>query len=147
VAKLTLCDSRAPSTVRLAAVLMGVGGILQFAGQAGDGRRFPVDSFQATWWPWPQLLSLIVTLGFACLIARLNGMVYWFTVVATGLGVGILVTSVVLTGLHVVEGWPISEAGIAAWLDLGILCATFALLVSRPSLRAPWAAWNGFSRP
>ena len=147
MARVTLFDPRAPSTVKLAAVLLAVGGVLQFAVQAGHGQASLAPSFNETWWPWPQLLSLVVTCGYAWLLARLNGMVYWFTVVVTGLGLGIVAVWVVLTSLHVVEGWPISDAGVGAWVDLSILLVMFALLVSKPSLRAPWATFGGFSQP
>jgi len=146
VASVTLCDPRAPSTVKVAAVLLAAGGVLQFAVQVGGGQRFPAPSFNETWWPWPQLLSLAVTCGCAWLLARLNGIVYWFTIVMTGLGLGIVAVSALLTSLHVVEGWPISEAGVAAWVDLSVLFVMFALLVSKPSLRAPWATFGGFSQ-
>jgi len=124
---------------------MCVSAVFEFLLQARGSAPLMGDSFQVRWWPWPQLLSLVVTIMWALLIARLNGVAYWFTVVVLGMGLSLVAGSVLLTSLNVVEGWPIAQAGGAAWCQLLLFGFTFGLLVAKPSVRAPWALMNGFS--
>lgn len=137
-------DSRAPMTVRLAAVLFVIGGVGMFVLQLGVGEPLQSDSIDARFRPLPQLLSLGLAVWDAWLLGRLNGLIYGFNVVITGLGAAFLVVAGALGGLGVIETVPGAFGNPVLWFCGTLLIALFALLIAGPSRRAPWGLLQGF---
>jgi hypothetical protein len=112
---LTFVDSRTPATVKAAAVIISVSALVRFAMQVGGAETQQLDSFSARWWPWPQLLGLVVMLIIAWGLVRLDGLTYWFTVVILGIVVVAVVATFALAALGVSEEWPMAKAGFVGW--------------------------------
>jgi len=136
-------DSRTPTSVKMAAVLVSVSVVLHFAMQVSGVETQRVGSFAAQWWPWPQMLGLVVVLIVAWDLTRLDGAAYWFTVVGGSLWLAGLLTLCILAWLGVSEQWPMAEAGLGRWCEVLLLVCSYVLLIVKSSRRAPWAApWN-----
>jgi hypothetical protein len=142
----TILDSRAPATVKAAAIIISVTALVGFAIQALGTEPQELDSFQTRWWPWPQLIGLAVALMVAWGLVRLDGLTYWFAVLILGIPV---VAGVVVFGLAafgVSEEWPMARAGVMGWAKVLALLAAFVLLVMKTSVRAPWSLSKESSR-
>ena len=141
-----LRDDRAPLTVRTAALLMVVGAVLDLFVQLGGDSAVERGAFLDRWSPWRQLLSFVVSVILAWLIARLNGVAYWFTILTGGLGLVALIVTTVVAGFRPELLSPLVRGGPVVWLSCLLLVAIFGLLIARPSRKAAWAVSNGFSR-
>jgi len=141
---MTLAAPEAPWTVKAAALRMVVFAVTEIVMTLGRGGAERPDSFLGRLWPLRELLSLSVSLLWAWLLARLNGMAYWFMLIPTGLGTVVVVVGIVLALFGVFDSPLLTRGDPVGWLWIVLLFALLALLVAKPSRRAPWGTMKGF---
>ena len=138
-------DRETPQTVKVAAVLMVISAILELVGRLAGVSASGRSTLLAGWSPWSHILNFVVSVLLAWLVARLNGLAYWFTVILGGLACAVLAFCLIVPHLRAGLVAQFVNGGIITWLGGLLLVAILTLLVARPSRRAPWGVMKGFS--
>jgi len=131
---------RVPRTVKAAALLLGLGSLLQYAVRHGGVGTQGLGSFVVSWSPWSELIGLALALTIAWALVRLYSFAYWFVIILGGINVAALLIAGVLALLGRIDSQELVDAGPAAWSQVLLFVTSYALLLSKPSRRAPWTA-------
>ena len=138
-----MSDEPAPYTVKAAAWLICLSQVLYLLGQVVVTGSVG-GSRSANAWPWLQIVTVALSLLLAWLVARLNRLAYWLTVVLCGQALLLAILSLLIRPLRgpYVDKILMSR-GLFSLFDTLALFAVFVLLVVRPSRKAAWAFTKG----